>query len=105
MLRYSGLPNNAKLEVVTSSHNQSRKGICTLYLIIVPHNSYTEQPVRVAVQLESGDRLQGVFPPTVSLWDLMCSIHGNNKWTTGDAVVVYMRREVKWVWLVAHVIK
>ena len=57
--------------------------------------NHTEQPVRVAVQLQSGDRLQGVFPPTVSIWDLMCSLHGNDQWICGEAVVVYMRREVK----------
>ena len=60
--------------------------------------------MRVAVQLQSGDRLQGVFPPAVSLWELMCSLHGNDQWVAGEAIVVYMRREVKWVGLVVHVI-
>ena len=34
----------------------------------------------------------------------MCNLHGNDQWIAGEAIVVYMRREVKWVGLVAHVI-
>ena len=56
--------------------------------------THLAQSVKVAVQLKSGDRLQGVFPPTMSLYELITSLHGNSQWVTDDVVVVYMRREV-----------
>ncbi|XP_060796989.1 tether containing UBX domain for GLUT4 isoform X2 [Neoarius graeffei] len=53
--RFASLPNNAKLEVVPST--QQRGG--------------SDSTVRIALQLEDGARLQGSFPCSQSLWDLL----------------------------------
>lgn len=52
-LRYLGLPNNAKLELVKAP--QSRK----------------ESEVLIALQLEDGTRLQKSFNPQVVLWEIL----------------------------------
>ncbi|TSL68216.1 Myeloid-associated differentiation marker-like protein 2 [Bagarius yarrelli] len=53
--RFANLPNNAKLEIVSSS--RQRGG--------------ADSTVRIALQLEDGSRLQGSFPSSHSLWDLL----------------------------------
>ena len=52
-VRYAGLPNLAKLEMVKAA--KSRK----------------EADVTLALQLPSGDRLQGSFPPATTLWEVL----------------------------------
>ena len=52
-MRFAGIPNHAKLELVKS--NKSR----------------TESDVVIALQLESGERLQHAFPPSTALWDVL----------------------------------
>ncbi|KAL3875966.1 hypothetical protein ACJMK2_033860 [Sinanodonta woodiana] len=53
-VRYANLPNNAKLELVKS------------------HKIRSESNVLVAVQLESGERLQQEFSPGTTLWEILC---------------------------------
>ena len=52
-VRFAGIPNHAKLELVRASESR------------------LEGDVTVALQLESGDRLQHAFPPTTSLWEVL----------------------------------
>ena len=52
-VRYSNLPNNAKLELVKAERSRA------------------ETDVTIALQLESGDRLQNTFSPAVSLWEVL----------------------------------
>lgn len=52
-VRFANLPNNCKLELVKSE------------------KSRVEQEVVIALQLENGERLQGSFSPTISLWELL----------------------------------
>uniref|UniRef100_A0A3P9ITU8 RBD domain-containing protein n=1 Tax=Oryzias latipes TaxID=8090 RepID=A0A3P9ITU8_ORYLA len=68
--RFANLPNNAKLEMVTSSRKQAA----------------AESQVRVALQMEDGSRLQDSFGCGRSLWELIThfspircvkAIHGN----------------------------
>ncbi|XP_033747071.1 tether containing UBX domain for GLUT4-like [Pecten maximus] len=58
-MRYANLANNAKLELVKS---QTSRAI---------------QDITIALQLESGTRLQGKFPPQTSLWDIL--VHWEEK--------------------------
>ncbi|XP_069124514.1 tether containing UBX domain for GLUT4-like [Argopecten irradians] len=58
-MRYANLANNAKLELVKS---QASRAV---------------QDVTIALQLESGSRLQGKFPPQTSLWDIL--VHWEQK--------------------------
>ncbi|XP_052071429.1 tether containing UBX domain for GLUT4-like [Mytilus californianus] len=89
-VRFANLPNNCKLELVKSE------------------KSRVEQEVVIALQLENGERLQGSFSPTISLWELL--LHWENKseslssgqLTSTDStsvppthpVCIYMREEV-----------
>lgn len=52
-VRYSNLPNNAKLELVKCEKSRA------------------ETPVIIALQLETGDRLQHEFHPSTSLWHIL----------------------------------
>ncbi|KAK6170397.1 hypothetical protein SNE40_018802 [Patella caerulea] len=88
--RYCNLANNAKLELVKAK------------------SSRAEEEVLIALQLEDGSRLQSVFKPSVTLWDILShwenesnsSLHG--KLTMIDTsvtpvkhpVCIYMREEV-----------
>ncbi|KAK3608201.1 hypothetical protein CHS0354_039217 [Potamilus streckersoni] len=89
-VRYANLPNNAKLELVKS------------------HKIRSESNVLVAVQLESGERLQQEFSPGTTLWEILCHWEQKpdspykNKLTSIDSsqnpsiqpVCIYMREEV-----------
>ncbi|XP_031430761.1 tether containing UBX domain for GLUT4 isoform X2 [Clupea harengus] len=78
--RYTGLPNNAKLEVVTSTKRQAG----------------TDNTVLIAVQLEDGNRLQGAFRCGQSLWDLLSHFPELRISDEEDAIptCVYMRDEI-----------
>ena len=52
-MRFAGLPNLAKLELVKASHSREETG------------------VTIALQLENGERLQQQFLPKVSLWNIL----------------------------------
>uniref|UniRef100_A0A8P4GL51 ASPSCR1 tether for SLC2A4, UBX domain containing n=1 Tax=Dicentrarchus labrax TaxID=13489 RepID=A0A8P4GL51_DICLA len=53
--RFANLPNNAKLEMVTSTRKQA----------------VADSQVRIALQMEDGSRLQGSFSCGQSLWELL----------------------------------
>ncbi|KAG8015167.1 Tether containing UBX domain for GLUT4, partial [Nibea albiflora] len=53
--RFANLPNNAKLEMVTSTRKQT----------------IADSQVRIALQMEDGSRLQGSFSCGQSLWELL----------------------------------
>ncbi|CAN9509914.1 unnamed protein product [Ophioblennius macclurei] len=78
--RFANLPNNAKLEMVTSSRKQ------------------TEAQVRIALQMEDGSRLQDSFSSGQSLWELIThfpEIRASLPSESGSTpVCVYMRDEV-----------
>ncbi|XP_062869284.1 tether containing UBX domain for GLUT4 [Trichomycterus rosablanca] len=80
--RFASLPNNAKLEVVTST--RARAG--------------AESMVRVALQLEDGSRLQGSFSSGLSLWELLNHFSQTRipelELSGSTPVCVYMRDEV-----------
>ncbi|XP_040001999.1 tether containing UBX domain for GLUT4 [Xiphias gladius] len=80
--RFANLPNNAKLEMVTSTRKQA----------------VADSQVRIALQMEDGSRLQGSFSCGQSLWDLLThfpQISLSELSESGSTpVCVYMRDEV-----------
>ncbi|KAM9314211.1 tether containing UBX domain for GLUT4 [Pholidichthys leucotaenia] len=80
--RFANLPNNAKLEMVTSSRKQA----------------VADSQVRIALQMEDGSRLQGSFSCGQSLWELLAhfpQISVSELSESGSTpVCVYMRDEV-----------
>nr|XP_019939218.1 PREDICTED: tether containing UBX domain for GLUT4 isoform X1 [Paralichthys olivaceus] len=80
--RFANLPNNAKLEMVTSTRKQAA----------------ADSQVRIALQMEDGSRLQGSFSCGQSLWELLThfpqiSVSGLPE-SGPTPVCVYMRDEV-----------
>uniref|UniRef100_A0A3P9K5L1 ASPSCR1 tether for SLC2A4, UBX domain containing n=1 Tax=Oryzias latipes TaxID=8090 RepID=A0A3P9K5L1_ORYLA len=80
--RFANLPNNAKLEMVTSSRKQAA----------------AESQVRVALQMEDGSRLQDSFGCGRSLWELITHFspirEADLSGSGSTPVCVYMRDEV-----------
>ncbi|XP_044047319.1 tether containing UBX domain for GLUT4 [Siniperca chuatsi] len=80
--RFANLPNNAKLEMVTSARKQA----------------VADSQVRIALQMEDGSRLQGSFSCGQSLWELLThfpQISVSEQSDSGSTpVCVYMRDEV-----------
>lgn len=80
--RFSNLPNNAKLEMVTSTRKQAT----------------AESQVRIALQMEDGSRFQDCFSCQQNLWELLThfsqiSVSDLNE-SGSTPVCVYMRDEV-----------
>lgn len=78
MLRYSGLPNNAFLEMVPAKKVR------------------IESDVTLAIQLEDGSRLEGTFTPSTSLLSIMQTLCEDKANAQSNPSLVYMRREVFW---------
>ncbi|KAM7418734.1 hypothetical protein PAMA_016043 [Pampus argenteus] len=80
--RFANLPNNAKLEMVSSTRKQA----------------VVDSQVRIALQMEDGSRLQGSFSCGQTLWELLThfpKISLSEFSETGSIpVCVYMRDEV-----------
>ncbi|XP_053191843.1 tether containing UBX domain for GLUT4 [Scomber japonicus] len=80
--RFANLPNNAKLEIVSSTRKQV----------------VADSQVRIALQMEDGSRLQGSFSCGQSLWELLThfpQISVSELSETGSIpACVYMRDEV-----------
>lgn len=80
--RFANLPNNAKLEIVTSTRKQTA----------------AESQVRIALQMEDGSRLQDSFSCGQTLWDLLIhfpQISASELSMSGSTpTCVYMRDEV-----------
>lgn len=79
IIRFSGLPNNAQLEMTAAQKMRQ------------------ETAVVVGLQLESGDRLLGDFPPTESLWNVIKKLCPGEADPNSHPVIIYMRREVSGV--------
>ncbi|XP_012942287.1 tether containing UBX domain for GLUT4 [Aplysia californica] len=88
-VRFSSIPNNAKLELAKSSAAR------------------VEQDVTIALQLDSGQRLQDSFPPSVDLWSILIHFESKNSEHKGvltrvdsshtpplHPVCIFMREEV-----------
>lgn len=75
IFRYSGLPNNAFLEMTEA----------------VTHRM--ETPVFLGLHLESGNRLTGEFSPSESLWNVIMQLSPESE-SFPSPVVIYMRKEV-----------
>ncbi|XP_055585744.1 tether containing UBX domain for GLUT4 [Uranotaenia lowii] len=78
MFRFSGLPNNAMLEMAPAL--KVRK----------------EADVILVVQLEDGSRLEGTFKPSVNLLEVLQKVCPEKAAADSNPVLIYMRREVLW---------
>ncbi|XP_055617344.1 tether containing UBX domain for GLUT4 [Toxorhynchites rutilus septentrionalis] len=78
MFRFSGLPNNAFLEMVPAKKIR------------------VETNVMLAIQLEDGTRLEGAFQPSTSLLSIMKTLCEDKANVQSNPVLIYMRREVLW---------
>lgn len=76
VIRFTGLPNNALLEMVAA----------------VKVRQDTE--VFLGVQIESGERFTGKFMPSESLWSLLNTLCPEEIAKDGNPVAVYMRTEI-----------
>ncbi|XP_065089080.1 tether containing UBX domain for GLUT4 [Ochlerotatus camptorhynchus] len=78
MFRFSGLPNNALLEMVPVTKVR------------------TEADIILVVQLEDGTRLDGTFKSSTSLLDVLKTVCYEKANAEANPVMIYMRREVLW---------
>ncbi|XP_055544076.1 tether containing UBX domain for GLUT4 [Wyeomyia smithii] len=78
MFRFSGLPNNALLEMAPTSKVR------------------TESDVTLVVQTEDGSRLEGTFKPSASLLDVLKQLCNDKADAGANPVMIYMRKEVLW---------
>nr|CAD7458861.1 unnamed protein product [Timema tahoe] len=76
IVRFSGLPNNAQLEMITSKKIRQ------------------ESAITLGLQLESGSRPMGDFLPSDSLWKVITKLCPEEANPDSNPVVIYMRREV-----------
>ncbi|KAF2904189.1 hypothetical protein ILUMI_01981 [Ignelater luminosus] len=76
IIRFSGLPNNAQLELAQATKTRS------------------EGTVILALQLENGTRLTGDFTPANTLWDVLTQLCPDESDPETNPVVIYMRREI-----------
>ncbi|XP_038634242.1 tether containing UBX domain for GLUT4 [Scyliorhinus canicula] len=80
--RFANVPNNAKLEMVAA----------------VRQHAGAESKVRIALQLEDGPRLQHLFQPGLTLWDLLDHFPetkvSEQQLLEAIPVCVYMRDEI-----------
>lgn len=75
MFRFSGLPNNAQLEMVETTKRR------------------TEADVTVMLQLEDGSRQSGQFQPATTVLDIVQKLGGSRS-DAADIVIIYMRTEI-----------
>ncbi|XP_053697710.1 tether containing UBX domain for GLUT4 [Sabethes cyaneus] len=78
MFRFTGLPNNALLEMAPATKVR------------------TESDVMLVLQLEDGSRLEGTFKPSASLLDVLQQLCAEKANAEANPVMIYMRREVLW---------
>ncbi|KAF5269989.1 hypothetical protein FQR65_LT05788 [Abscondita terminalis] len=76
IIRFSGLPNNAQLELIEATKVRS-DGIVT-----------------VGLQLENGTRLTGDFEPSISLSGILAALCPDEMSPETNPVLIYMRREI-----------
>lgn len=75
MYRFTGLPNNAQLEMVEVQKKRQ------------------EQDVGLVVQLSDGSRIEGTFKPPTTLRDILQQLCPEEL-AADDLIVIYMRTEV-----------
>lgn len=75
MYRFTGLPNNAQLEMVEAQKKRQ------------------EQEVVLVIQSVDGARSEGTYKPSVSLGDVLQELCPAERLLT-DLIVIYMRTEV-----------
>lgn len=73
--RFSGLPNNAQLELATAT------------------KARTDSEVILAINSENGERVIGNFQPDDNLWNVLTKLCSNVK-REDNPVLVYMRNEI-----------
>ncbi|XP_058825136.1 tether containing UBX domain for GLUT4 [Topomyia yanbarensis] len=78
MFRFSGLPNNALLEMVPATKVR------------------TESDVTLVVQLEDGSRHEGTFKPSTTLMYILKNVCEEKANAESNPVMIYMRKEVQW---------
>nr|XP_019553225.2 tether containing UBX domain for GLUT4-like [Aedes albopictus] len=78
MFRFSGLPNNALLEMAPATKTR------------------TEEDIMLVMQLEDGTRLDGTFKPSTSLLHVLETLCRDKANADSNPVMIYMRREVLW---------
>nr|USU43573.1 glucose transporter [Harmonia axyridis] len=72
-VQFSGLPNNAQLELATTSRTRQ------------------ESEITVALNLEDGTRILGTFQPSNTLQDVLNTLYKNEQ---SNPVIIYMRQEI-----------
>lgn len=75
MYRFSGLPNNAQLEMVEAQTKRQ------------------ETEVELLVQLPDGTRLEGTFKPSLTVLDILEQLWPEHS-STSNLVAIYMRTEI-----------
>lgn len=75
MYRFSGLPNNAQLEMVDTPVKRQ------------------DLEVELMLQLPDGTRLDGTFKPTATVYDILEKLWPTHS-TTENVVAIYMRTEI-----------
>lgn len=76
IIRFSGLPNNAQLE------------LCTI------KKARSETQVTLGLQLENGNRLMGNFSPNDNLWHILHELCPEELTPDKSPVIIYMRQEI-----------
>lgn len=76
IIRFSGLPNNAQLEMCAIQKLRS------------------ESPVILGVQLENGTRLTGNYVPNDTLLNILSQMCPDEIKSGTNPVVIYMRQEI-----------
>ncbi|KAG8228238.1 hypothetical protein J437_LFUL004364 [Ladona fulva] len=76
VIRFTGLPNNALLEMVPAVKVRQ------------------DSEVFIGIQIESGERFTGTFMPSDSLWTLLSQLCPVEVSKDGNPVAIYMRTEV-----------
>ncbi|XP_066994374.2 tether containing UBX domain for GLUT4 isoform X3 [Anabrus simplex] len=76
LIRFSGLPNNALLEMAKTRKTRE------------------ESDVLLLLQLESGERLTGTFTPADTLWDVVKKLCPQEADPDSNPVVVFTQREI-----------
>ncbi|KAI4471109.1 tether containing ubx domain for glut4 [Holotrichia oblita] len=75
-LRFSGLPNNAQLELCTSTRTR------------------IESEVTIGIHLESGNRLLGTFQPSNTIYEILSKLTPDELEPSKNSVIIYMRQEI-----------
>lgn len=75
-MRFSGLPNNAQLELITSTRTR------------------LETEVTIGIHLENGSRLLGTFQPNNTIYEVLSKLTPDELEPSRNSVIVYMRQEI-----------